>query len=172
LSPIRRLLIGAIIALAGAIGYVGGRALFRPARAVIQPIAFNHQIHVEGLELECNTCHEVYESGRHAGLPSLEICTGCHEEADPNLPETARIVELVEAGENDVFRKLFKLADHAFYSHRTHVVQAGLKCESCHGEIAGTTAPPERPLRRISMEFCVDCHEREDVRSDCTTCHR
>jgi predicted CXXCH cytochrome family protein len=171
-SPLRRLLIGAIVAVAAAAGYAGGRAAFRPTQRVVQPIAFNHQKHVRTLEIDCSTCHEFYETGSHAGLPTLTTCQGCHAEPLTDSPEEAKIFELVKAGKVDVFRKLFRLPDHAFYTHRRHVVVAKLPCERCHGAIADTTSPPERPLVRISMEFCLGCHQSSGASSACTSCHR
>jgi hypothetical protein len=96
----------------------------------------------------------------------------CHSEPLTESPEERRIFELAEAGKDDVFKKLFRLADHTFYTHRRHVVVAKLECQTCHGDIATTTSPPERPQVRISMEFCLDCHERSGASSDCTGCHR
>jgi hypothetical protein len=171
-SPARRLLIGAIVALTAAVGYGAGRAAFRPAERVIQPIAFSHQTHTGELEIECDTCHELYESGSHAGLPTLETCQMCHSEPVTESPEELKISELAEAGKDDVFTKLFRLADHTFYTHRRHVVVAKLECQTCHGDIAATTSPPERPQVRMSMDFCLSCHETSGASSDCTGCHR
>ncbi len=172
MSPARRLYIGLIVTLAAAAGYAAGRAAFRPAKPVIQPIAFNHQKHTEALEIECRVCHELYESGSHAGLPTLATCLGCHEEPLTESPEEQKIRDLARAGKDGVFRKLFRLPDHTFYTHRRHVVAAGLDCQTCHGSIARTTSPPQRPLVRITMDFCQDCHARSGAASDCTGCHR
>ena len=43
-----------------------------------QPIAFNHQKHVEELELECSTCHAFPENDLFSGLPTAEDCAMCH----------------------------------------------------------------------------------------------
>jgi hypothetical protein len=165
-------LIGAIAALSLAGGLASGRVLFRPVDRVSQPIAFNHFKHVEDLGLECDTCHEFYTSGRHAGLPTLTTCLGCHEEPQTEEPEEQKIRDLAADGHDDVFRKRFKLADDAFYSHRRHAALGEIACATCHGSIAETTSSPAQQLVRISMDFCVDCHERSEIRSDCTTCHR
>jgi hypothetical protein len=170
-SPVRRLLIGAIVVLAAAVGYVAGRTLFRPAGRVLQPIAFDHMKHVEELEMECNVCHEFYASGKHAGLPLLTTCLECHEEAGPDQPELQKIQDLAAAGKTDVFRKLFRIPDHAYYSHRRHAAIAEIPCETCHGGIARTSAPPTRPLVRISMDFCLGCHLDRGLKTDCTGCH-
>ncbi len=172
MSPARRLLIGAIVLVTGVGGFATGRALFRPAERVVQPIAFNHQKHVEELEIDCDVCHEFYRTSQHSGLPTLATCLGCHEDPQTDLPEEQKVRDLAAAGEDDVFRKLFKMPDHVFYSHRRHVELAEIPCETCHGAIAASTAPPERPLLRVSMDFCLECHDDSDVSPDCTACHR
>ncbi len=172
MSPARRLLMGGIVLLAAASGYAAGRALFRPAERVAQPIAFNHQKHTVDLEIDCGTCHEYYAKSDHAGLPMLSVCMVCHEAPQGDQPEERKIRDLAAAGENDVFRKLFRMPDHAFYSHRRHAGIGRIACETCHGAIARTTKPPERPLVRITMDYCVDCHRHQNVPSDCTRCHR
>ena len=47
MNPGRRLLIGAIVLVSAGAGYAAGRIQFRPVERVVQPIAFNHKIHVE-----------------------------------------------------------------------------------------------------------------------------
>ena len=172
MSPIQRLLIGAIVLLTAAGGFGTGRTLFRPKQRVAQPIQFNHLLHVEELGIECIDCHEYFETRAHSGLPSLGICMECHEEPLTDLPEERKILELAKTGEQDVFRKLFRLPDHTHYSHRRHVGSGELDCEVCHGSIAEMTLPPPLPLVRIDMDFCVECHQRMNVSTDCTGCHR
>jgi len=171
-SPARRILIAVIVLVTGALGYAAGRSLFRPSREVGQPIAFNHQKHVEEVGVECDTCHEFYRTGKHAGLPGLSVCMGCHEEAQTESPEEQKIRDLAEAGDEDVFRKLFRMPDNVFYSHRRHAGIGEIPCETCHGNIAAMTVPPQYPQVRITMDFCIDCHARQDVNGDCTSCHR
>jgi cytochrome c553 len=171
-TPVRRLLIGAIALIAASVGFAAGRSLFRPKGAVVQPIAFSHKKHVQELEIGCKECHQYYETSQHSGLPTLTTCKGCHEEPLTDKPEERKIQTLAGEGQDDVFRKLFRLPDHSYYSHRRHVTVAGIACETCHGGIAHTTDPPEAPLVRITMGFCLDCHQRSGVSSDCTRCHR
>jgi hypothetical protein len=172
LTPSQRLIIGAVVLITGAGGFGAGRALFRPKRAVPQPIAFNHQKHVEDVGMECGDCHLYFDSSEHSGLPGLTLCLDCHEEPMTESPEEKRLLELVEAGEDDVFRKLFRMPDHSYYSHRRHVQAGEIGCEICHGDVAATTSPPEVPLIRITMDFCIDCHKETGTAADCTDCHR
>lgn len=172
MNPARRLLIGAIVVMAGALGYAGGRVAFRPSQMVSQPIAFNHLKHVEEAGLGCEVCHEGCQTGGHARLPALETCLQCHESSETDNPELRKLAEFAAAGQDVVFRKTFRLPDNVFYSHRRHAGIAALPCETCHGAIAKTTEPPARPLVRVTMEFCMDCHQEHAVAMDCTRCHR
>ena len=172
MTPFQRLLVGAIVVLGGIGGFACGRLLLRPARNVLQPIAFNHQLHTEELGMTCDVCHQFYSSGKHSGLPSLASCMDCHEEPLTESPEEQKIRDLAAAGQDDVFLKLFKMPDHVFYSHRRHAEIGEIPCETCHGAVDTASVPPELPLVRVSMNFCLDCHEREQTRSECTTCHR
>lgn len=172
LAPGRRLLIGIVTLVMGAAGFAAGRTLLRPAGATRQPVAFNHRLHVEEVELECNTCHEYYETSQHSGLPGLEICMACHEEAMTESPEEQRLLELAASGQPAVFQKLFRMPDHVYYSHREHVTLAGIECETCHGDVADTTVPPPVTLVNITMDTCLDCHAERGVKTDCTHCHR
>lgn len=172
LSPKRRLLIGVFTIAMAAAGFATGRAAFPPARSVTQPIQFNHQKHVEKVGLDCSTCHEYFGTREHSGLPALAVCEGCHAEPQTESAEEQTLRALIASDSRPEFRKLFRLPDHVYYSHRRHVAVAELKCETCHGAIADTAAPPERPLVRVTMETCVGCHEEKGVTNDCTSCHQ
>ena len=171
LSPTRRLLIGACTVALAAAGFAAGRVALRPTEAVTQPIQFNHQKHVETVGLECSTCHEYFSTGQHSGLPSLSTCQGCHAEALTESPEEQKLLKLIATNPQPEFTKLFRLPDHAYYSHRRHVVAGALPCETCHGPVAETTTPPRYPLVRITMATCTNCHAQKNVSTDCTDCH-
>ncbi len=136
-----------------------------------QPIAFNHRLHVEDLDLVCLDCHEHYESETYSGLPSAEVCGFCHEEAQGESAEEQKLVELLAAGVSPEWQPLFRQPPHVFYSHSRHVVVAGLECEACHGTIAESEAPPSR-VDVLTMEECLECHVREGASQNCTACHR
>lgn len=172
LSPKRRLLIGAFTVTMAAAGFATGRAALRPAQPIAQPIQFNHQKHVKGVGLECSTCHEYFSTREHSGLPSLAVCETCHAEPQTKSAEEETLRTLIASSPQPVFRKLFRLPDHVYYSHRRHVAVAGLQCETCHGAIAETTAPPARALVRITMDTCIGCHTEKHVKNDCTNCHQ
>lgn len=144
----------------------------RPGPAVSQPIAFNHLKHTQELGLGCDFCHQYVQTGAHAGLPGAEVCSMCHLAPLGTSEEAARVTALLAEGDSLRFRKLFRLPDHVLYTHRRHVGIGGLECENCHGAIAATERPPERPLVRISMEYCLGCHRERGQSLDCVACHR
>lgn len=170
LGPAQRVMLGGVMFLLGGIGFVLGRNLLRPTEETAQPIAFNHRIHTE--ILECETCHEKSLTGGHSGLPGISTCLQCHDEPVTDSPEELKIAELAGDGTEQVFFKLFRLPDNVFYTHRRHTTIAGLDCVNCHGSIAEMTAPPDAPLIRITMEFCIDCHRENGASEECTACHR
>ena len=170
MTPSQRIWIGVGVVACASAGFAGGRILLRPASSIAQPIAFDHSIHVE--MIDCLDCHAYYEEAEHSGLPMLSDCMVCHEEPQGESAEEQRVRELAESGQDDVFVKLFRMPDNVQYSHRRHVGVAGLECVTCHGPIAETSAPPEEPLVRITMDFCINCHEQQEASTDCTACHR
>jgi len=140
--------------------------------AVSQPIAFNHLKHTGDLRLDCAFCHQYVTVGAHAGLPGSDICAYCHLTPQGESPEAARLTKLLDAGTPFRFNKLFRLPGHVYYTHGRHVGVATLDCVNCHGGIATTERPPRRPLVRIDMRFCRDCHRASGQTLDCNACHR
>jgi len=139
---------------------------------VPQPVAFNHLKHTTDLGLNCEFCHVYVRSGAHAGLPDANTCKMCHQVPQGSSEEAARLTELIGQGDPVQFNKLFRLPSHVYYTHRRHAGIAELECHNCHGAIAETERPPEQPLVRITMAFCLDCHREQDQSLDCNACHR
>lgn len=44
-----------------------------------QPIAYSHRLHAGELGIDCQFCHTAAEHGRHAGIPSADVCMKCHK---------------------------------------------------------------------------------------------
>jgi hypothetical protein len=137
---------------------------------VAQPIQFNHRKHTA--QMECSACHTYYSQGAHSGLPDESICSICHATPLTKSPEEAKLRKILADGKPLVFSKLFHLPDYVYYSHRRHVVLGKLECVQCHDRIANTEAPPSQPLVKITMTYCVQCHEKSKVTTDCKSCHR
>jgi hypothetical protein len=137
---------------------------------VVQPIQFSHREHTN--QMECSACHTLYTQGAHSGLPDAGLCSICHATAMGKSSEEAKLVKMLADGKPLVFKKLFHLPAHVYYSHRRHAVLGKIECARCHDGIADTVVPPERPLVKITMDFCLDCHQKSKVTTDCKSCHR
>lgn len=145
--------------------------LFRTP-AVAQPVAFNHRKHTEQLKIACQLCHPYDATGAHAGLPSAQTCVMCHQVPQGTTAEAARLTVLLARGDPLRFNKLFHLPPYVYFTHRRHVGIAKLPCETCHGAIAHSERPPERPLVTIRMRVCLGCHQDKGQSVDCVACHR
>jgi menaquinone reductase, multiheme cytochrome c subunit len=100
-----------------------------------QPIDFSHKLHVEELG-ECEGCHYFREDGSFSGIPSLDKCLECHEEAMGENPEEAKfIAEYVEPGKEIPWLIYSRQPVCVFFSHAAHVTMAEMDCAICHGSI-------------------------------------
>ena len=140
--------------------------------AVTQPIRYNHNLHLEEAEMDCIDCHQYYESNESAGLPSTEDCSVCHSELLGDIPEEKKLFELIENEVELNWKRIFQMPKHVFFSHRRHIILAQLECDDCHGNMKELTSPPQKRNNKINMEFCMDCHETQNVSNDCISCHR
>ncbi len=142
-----------------------------PGGAGVQPIAFNHAKHVES-GVSCTDCHRGAATEEHATVPDISVCMGCHEAPLTKSPEEARLRAYAAAGAEIPWRPVTHVAAHVYFSHRRHVTLAKLDCATCHGAMQKLTAPPRAPFRALTMDFCIQCHQRNQARTDCNDCHR
>lgn len=136
-----------------------------------QPIAFNHRLHVEEAGMGCVDCHHGALTQARATIPNIEVCGDCHIEAMTESPVEAAVVEHVEREEPIPWRKVYRVPDHVYFSHRRHAAIGEIECARCHGEMAERELPVTRPALRPTMSSCIECHEESGVTRDCITCH-
>ena len=164
----RHIVLG-LLALA-ALGVVGIGLALSPA-PLVQPIAFNHQLHVEEMGAECVDCHQHVLTGARATIPNIAVCADCHEEAQTESADEAKLVEYIQAGEPIPWVKVYTVPDHVYFSHRRHAAIAAIECESCHGPVGQRTEPVVRAAVDMTMDHCMDCHEESGASNDCIWCH-
>ncbi len=154
--------------LLGSATYVSVSSVAPPSR---QPIAFNHARHMEN-GLNCTDCHSGVRTQAKATLPTLDTCLGCHQTALTAGPEEEKIRVLAVRGQELEWVQLTQVPPHVFFSHRRHVSVAGLGCVECHGPMEKATKPPPRAWRVLTMNTCIECHQKNKVDADCNDCHR
>jgi len=146
----------------------------------VQPIAFNHSLHIEN-EVECLMCHAGLTDASESRLPTVDTCTTCHMD-DPEPGAAAGLFTLAQysADGNELeWDPMLRLPDHVYFSHIRHVEVAKLECVACHSDMPKRTEPPQH-RRTMAMQTCVGCHEDHADQSasarrasvDCASCHR
>jgi hypothetical protein len=136
-----------------------------------QPIAFNHQV-MGQLGIQCLYCHNTARESPAAGMPSVAKCMGCHKVVDPTNPVIKEVAAYWDNQQPIPWVRVNVMPRFVFFSHEVHV-NGGVNCEACHGDVAHMTV--DRPVVRMNMGWCLDCHEKQPNASqlmDCVICHR
>ena len=152
-----------------------------------QPVGFNHALHNEEVDNECESCHFFREDGTYSGVPKLAQCIECHEEVQGEDPGEARFVnEYVAKGREVPWLIYSRQPDNVFFSHVAHVKTGQMECVTCHGNIGESESLKVYEENRISgysrdiwgkniagfkrnswdrmkMDDCSECHVKENI---------
>ncbi len=142
--------------------------------SVVQPVLFNHAVHVGGASLACLDCHSDAEKHTHAGLPGKSTCAGCHEmdnERGSNPEKDKLFAYYPNTGDLPWVRVAVTRPD-VFFSHRRHAGVAKIDCLECHPGQPSLSAPPAKTQLVMRMNTCLECHRKNGVSVDCLACHR
>jgi hypothetical protein len=149
----------------------------------VQPIPFSHKHHAGLYEIDCQYCHSGADRSSAAGVPSVELCMGCHAQFPPSYDEFEGIRTLKqhwERREPIEWIRIHRLPEHVQFQHQAHVL-AGFDCKRCHGAVEEMDKvylvldtqwwPWLLPTEKLEMGWCVDCHRKNDTTQDCYACH-
>lgn len=162
---------GALVAviLLAAGGYWFWNAFHDRGYAPQQPIAFSHKQHAGDLHLDCRFCHFNSERGKHAGVPPMSVCMGCHTVIAGEKPQIRKLADIATTGsysdadgtvhEGGVvhWNRVHKLPDHVYFNHSAHVA-ANVACQTCHGPVEEMVVL--RQYADLTMGWCLDCHRK------------
>lgn len=144
--------------------------------APTQPIAFFHQVHAGQNKISCQYCHYTADRSVDAGIPSVQLCVGCHvpgstaptakrAQAQLAFPtkqrdstwnmEATKLVDYWRRGEPIPWVRVYRLPEHAKFPHYVHI-NAGLQCQTCHGPVQNMKKVYQ--FSSLRMGWCVDCH--------------
>lgn len=70
------------------------------------------------------------------------------------------------------WQEVHTVPDYVYFSHRRHVSLAEIGCQECHGKVSEMKMPFTSAAMTMDMEWCMDCHEENEVTNDCYSCHR
>jgi hypothetical protein len=145
-----------------------------------QPIPFSHQLHPGTLRIPCLYCHSGALKSRQAGVPTVEKCMNCHKVTKTDIPDIKRLAAVYASSKPLEWKRIHSLPDHVYFDHRPHV-NAGILCQTCHGEVQTMNVVYQNMSMRMSN--CLGCHRapKDAVPADskilkgaehCYACHR
>lgn len=152
----------------------------------VQPIYYSHKVHAGTNQINCQYCHGGANEGKHANIPSVNVCMNCHlaineykgeklyAEDGTEIDGTAEIKKLYEyAGFTPgqswdpskakpiEWIKIHNLPDHVYFNHSQHVKAGKVDCQTCHGEIQKMGEVYQ--FADLSMGWCINCHRDTKV---------
>ncbi len=145
------------------------REYFQWQSTPVQPIAFNHRVHLQH-GYECKSCHAGVTQGPDAGIPDASFCMACHQEIATNNPEIKKLAAYAAKGQDVPWKPVywFYPSEHVRFWHAPHI-RAGIDCRQCHGDMTQQTVAVRS--KNLNMNFCIGCHKAKGASTDCTTCH-
>jgi mono/diheme cytochrome c family protein len=175
-------LIGGYLTTKGAIG-LGRNKDYVPS----QPIFYSHKVHAGVNQVNCLYCHGGAQDGKHANIPSVNVCMNCHlaineykgaaklyTEEGEEVNGTAEIQKLYKyanftpgkpwdatKAQAIPWKKIHNLPDHVYFNHSQHIKAGKVQCQTCHGEI--TKMDEVKQFADLSMGWCVNCHRETKV---------
>ena len=128
---------------------------------VMQPVQFDHRHHVKDDGIQCLYCHDGADRAAYAGVPSTQVCMGCHSQVWNQSPMLEPVRRSYFSGQPIPWNRVHLVPDFVFFNHAVHV-KNGLACAQCHGDV--TAMPIDRKERLFTMGWCLDCHSRQPDR--------
>jgi hypothetical protein len=138
------------------------------AAAPVQPIPFNHKLHIQTAKMTCNDCHEQRGNGTTLAMPQPPKCMQCHVGIATDKPDIKRLAEAAKNEDPIPWVRVYRVPSFVTFSHKTHL-SAGNTCEECHGPVAERTAIALE--KDTSMGTCIGCHQTKGAPATCDTCH-
>ncbi len=148
--------------VAGGAGTISGFMVYartpygqRRGVQVLQPIQFDHRHHVVDDGIDCRYCHNTVDRGPSAGVPSTELCLGCHSQIWNKSPLLDQVRESWFTGRPIRWVRVHILPQFVYFDHSIHVAK-GIGCESCHGRVDQMAAVQQ--VAPLTMGWCLECH--------------
>jgi hypothetical protein len=149
----------------------------------LQPIAFSHKHHAGTYQIPCLYCHTGTDRSRYAGVPSVQVCMGCHSKFPAEYDELKGIQVLKthwKEQKSIPWVRIYRVPDYVKFQHQAHI-RAGFTCQTCHGPVEKLDklymVPDTKwwawglPTKKLEMGWCIQCHRQHGASQDCLTCH-
>ena len=152
-----------------------------------QPIFYSHKVHAGINQVNCLYCHGGAQDGKHANIPSVNVCMNCHmtineykgsaklfTEEGEEVNGTAEIQKLYKYANytpgqpwdaskatSIPWNQVHNLPDHVYFNHSQHIKAGQVQCQTCHGDI--TKMDEVKQFSDLSMGWCINCHRETKV---------
>jgi len=160
-------------------------ALDENTPGLVQPIPFSHKHHAGKFGIDCQYCHSGTDRSAAAGVPSVELCMGCHSQFPASYDELSGIRTLKQHWENKEpieWLQVHRLPEYVQFRHNRHLrADPPVDCQLCHGLVQEYDKifvfedtkwwPWGLPTRTLEMGWCIQCHREKKASQDCYTCH-
>ncbi len=150
------LMVGTVIA---GVTYYWTPSWSRVGYQPVQPVAFDHSLHVTQLGMDCRYCHNHVDISGHSNVPATQTCMNCHSQVRSNDPALALVRESWETGEPIPWVRIHKTPDYVYFNHAIHV-NRGISCVHCHGQVNEMEVVYH--AKSHSMAFCLECHRNPE----------
>jgi hypothetical protein len=144
-----------VLAVLGPIIYVRTPYHQRREFPLDQPVQFDHRHHVRDDNIDCLYCHSSARRTPYAGIPSAELCMGCHSQVWGWSLQLEPVRRSYFSGKPLVWQRVHELPDYVYFDHSIHV-NKGVGCVSCHGRVDRMAL--DYQVAPLSMGWCLDCH--------------
>ena len=121
----------------------------------VQPVAFDHNLHVGQLGMDCRYCHSYVEVSSHSNFPATQTCMNCHRDIQKNNPKLQPVRDSWTSGQPIAWVKIHNVPDYAYFNPSAHV-NRGVSCVVCHGQVNEMNVVWQDKSQ--SMGWCLQCH--------------
>ncbi len=155
-----------------------------------QSIDFSHKIHAGVHEIDCRYCHTLVSKSKAAGMPSVNVCMNCHKQTEGlDSAQLAKVKTIHSAAGWDgtlytgethpiLWKRTHRVPDELNFNHSKHVVEGGMDCRQCHGDMKTENGPsrivPVSELNKIAGNvnlakptltkgWCMECHQKKGI---------
>lgn len=126
---------------------------------ITQPVPFQHALHVGGLKMQCQYCHNGVGESAYANVPATETCMSCHSQVRTDSAKLAPIRNSWTENTSMQWEKVHKFPEYVYFNHSVHVSK-GVGCSSCHGNIGAMNVVYK--AEPMYMQWCLNCHRNPE----------
>jgi hypothetical protein len=105
--------------------------------------------------IDCRYCHDGVERSPYAGVPSTEVCMGCHNQVWPKSVMLEPVRRSYFSGEPLEWNRVHRVPDFVYFNHSVHI-KVGVGCVTCHGRVDQMAL--DFQVAPLTMGWCLGCH--------------